>query len=138
MKHSPGFLQLVERVRRRVRECKPAEVKAKLDRGEMFHFIDVREDHEFAQDHATGARHLGKGVIERDIETVVPEKWTTSYSTAEAGFGPYWPPMPCNRWGTPTWYRWRAGSEPGERRAIRRNSRPACRLDVTYSSGRTL
>ncbi|MGQ0666763.1 MAG: rhodanese-like domain-containing protein [Nitrospiraceae bacterium] len=74
MKHSPGFLQLVERTRRRVRECTPAEVKAKLDRGETFHFIDVREDHEFAQDHAKGACHLGKGVIERDIETAVPEK----------------------------------------------------------------
>jgi len=74
MRHNPGFLQLVEDVRRRVMECTVAEVRARLDQGEPFHFIDVREDHEFLQDHAKGARHLGKGVIERDIETAVPDK----------------------------------------------------------------
>jgi rhodanese-related sulfurtransferase len=74
MKHSPGFLQLVEQAKRRVKECTPAEVKARLDRGEPFHFIDVREDHEFEKDHATGARHLGKGIIERDIEVLIPDK----------------------------------------------------------------
>jgi rhodanese-related sulfurtransferase len=51
-----------------------AEVKARLDRGDPFQFIDVREDREFAEDHARGARHLGKGIIERDIETVIPDK----------------------------------------------------------------
>ena len=74
MKHSPGFLQLVEQAKRRVRECTVADVKGKLDRGERFHLIDVREDHEFATDHAKVARHLGKGIIERDIETVIPNK----------------------------------------------------------------
>ena len=74
MKHSPGFLQLVEQAKRRVKECTVAEVKVRLDRGEPFHFIDVREDQEFAKDRARGARHLGKGIIERDIETVVPNK----------------------------------------------------------------
>jgi rhodanese-related sulfurtransferase len=74
MKHSPGFIRLVERAKRRVKECTVAEVKARLDRGEPFHFIDVREDHEFAKDHAKGARHVGKGVIERDIETVILNK----------------------------------------------------------------
>ena len=74
MKHNPGFLQLVEQAKRRVTECSVAEVKARLDRGERFHFLDIREDHEFAQDHARGARHLGKGIIERDIESVVPDK----------------------------------------------------------------
>jgi rhodanese-related sulfurtransferase len=74
MKHSPGFLRLVEEAKRRVTECTAAEVKTRLDRGERFHFIDVREDHEFAKDHAKGARHLGKGIIERDIETVIPDK----------------------------------------------------------------
>ena len=74
MKHSPGFLQLVEHTKRRVKECTVADVKARLERGEQFHFIDVREDHEFAEDHAKGARHVGKGVIERDIETVIPNK----------------------------------------------------------------
>ena len=74
MKHNPGFLQLVERVKQRVKECTAAEVKTRFDRGEPFHFIDVREDHEFAADHARGARHLGKGIIERDIETAIPNK----------------------------------------------------------------
>jgi len=74
MKHNPGFLKLVEQVKQRITEDSIAEVKAKLDRGEPFHFIDVREDHEFAKDHARGARHLGRGILERDIETVIPDK----------------------------------------------------------------
>ena len=74
MKHNPGFLRLVEHVRQRVRECTVAEVKARLDQGEPFHLIDVREDHEFLRDHAKGACHLSKGIIERDIETAVPDK----------------------------------------------------------------
>jgi len=74
MKHNPGFLKLVDQARQRVKECSVVEVKTRLDRGEQFHFIDIREDHEFAQDHAKGARHLGKGIIERDIESVVPDQ----------------------------------------------------------------
>jgi rhodanese-related sulfurtransferase len=74
MKHNPGFLKLVETAKRQIKECTVAEVKAKLERGESFHFLDVREDEEFAKDRAKGARHLGKGVIERDIETVIPDK----------------------------------------------------------------
>src|SRR6478672_3646640 len=74
MKHNPGFLKLVNAARARVKECSIADAKSRLDRGEVAHFIDVREDHEFAKDHARGARHLGKGIIERDIESVVPDK----------------------------------------------------------------
>jgi len=74
MKHNPGFLKLVDEVRKRVNECTVADAKSRLDRGEPLHFIDVREDHEFAKDHAKGARHLGRGILERDIETVVPDK----------------------------------------------------------------
>jgi len=74
MKHNPGFLKLVEQAKQLIKECTIAEVKAKLDRGQSFHFIDVREDHEFAKDHAKGARHLGRGILERDIETVIPDK----------------------------------------------------------------
>lgn len=73
MKHSPGFLRLVERAKQHVKACTAAEVKARLDRGERFHFVDVREDREFAKDHAKGARHLGKGIIERDIEAAIPD-----------------------------------------------------------------
>jgi len=74
MKHNPGFLRLVEQVKRTIKECGIADVKAKLDRGDSFHFIDVREDNEFAKDHVKGAKHLGRGILERDIETVIPDK----------------------------------------------------------------
>jgi rhodanese-related sulfurtransferase len=74
MTHNPEFLKLVEEAKKQVQECTIAEVKAKLDRGERFHFIDVREDHEFAKDHVKGAVHLGRGILERDIETAIPEK----------------------------------------------------------------
>ena len=74
MQHNPGFLRLVEQTRQRVKECTVADVQTRLTRGEQFHFIDVREDHEFWIDHAAGACHLGKGIIERDIETIIPDK----------------------------------------------------------------
>jgi len=74
MRHNPGFLKLVEEAKKHIKECTIVEVKAKLDRGERFHFIDVREDNEFATDHAKGAVHLGRGILERDIETVIPDK----------------------------------------------------------------
>jgi rhodanese-related sulfurtransferase len=74
VKHNPGFLALVDAVRGQIRQCGIAEVKARLDRGETFHFIDVREDGEWAADRARGARHIGRGVLERDIETLIPDK----------------------------------------------------------------
>jgi rhodanese-related sulfurtransferase len=73
VKHNPGFLQVVAAAKRQIRECTAADVKARLDRGEAFHFIDVREDGEYAVDHAAGARHIGRGVLERDIETLLPD-----------------------------------------------------------------
>lgn len=74
MKHNPAFLKLVEDAKRRVRECSVVDVKGKLDRGEQFHFIDVREDHEYEKDRAKGAVHVGRGIIERDIESLIPDK----------------------------------------------------------------
>jgi rhodanese-related sulfurtransferase len=74
MKHNPGFLALVEASRTRVATVQPAEVRARLERGERFQFVDVREDGEYAVDHARGARHIGRGVLERDIETLIPDK----------------------------------------------------------------
>ncbi|MGC2185002.1 MAG: rhodanese-like domain-containing protein [Terriglobales bacterium] len=71
--HSPRFLQIVEDAKRRVREVSIDDVKARLDRAEQFLLIDVREESEYAQDHLPGALHLGKGIIERDIEERVPE-----------------------------------------------------------------
>jgi rhodanese-related sulfurtransferase len=66
--HSPRFLQIVEDAKRRVREVSIDQVKARLDRGEEFLLVDVREESEYAKDHLPGAIHLGKGIIERDIE----------------------------------------------------------------------
>ena len=74
MTHNPEFLKLVDAARARVKECSVTEAKTRLDRGEVAHFIDVREDHEFAKDHAKGAQHLGKGIIERDVEACIPTK----------------------------------------------------------------
>jgi rhodanese-related sulfurtransferase len=71
--HSPRFLQLVQDVKKRVRELTVDQVKAKTDRGDRFHLVDVREESEFARDHLPGAVHLGKGVIERDIEERIPD-----------------------------------------------------------------
>ena len=74
MEHNPAFLKLVEHAKRQVREATIADVKRKLDAGEPFYFIDVREDHEFAKDHAKGAVHLGRGILERDVESRIPDK----------------------------------------------------------------
>ena len=84
--HSPRFLQIVEESRKRVQETTVDDVKAKMDRGERFLLIDVREDNEWARGHLPGAVHLGKGVIERDIETRVPDKSTTLVLYCGGGF----------------------------------------------------
>jgi len=72
--HSPGFLKLVQDAKTRVKELTVDEVKAKMDRGDKFILIDVREESEYAKDHIPGALSLGKGIIERDIEARVPDK----------------------------------------------------------------
>jgi rhodanese-related sulfurtransferase len=74
--HTPRFLALVEDAKQRVQECTAEDVKARQDAGEPFQFIDVREESEYAKGHAAGARHLGKGIIERDIEQAVPDPAT--------------------------------------------------------------
>jgi rhodanese-related sulfurtransferase len=70
--HAARFLKIVEDTRKRIRETSIDEVKARLDRRENFVLIDVREESEYASDHLPGAIHLGKGIIERDIEGRVP------------------------------------------------------------------
>jgi len=72
-KHSERFLKIVDESRKRVRELNVDDVKGKLDSGEKFLLVDVREESEFAKDHLPNAMHLGKGVIERDIEERVPD-----------------------------------------------------------------
>jgi rhodanese-related sulfurtransferase len=76
MQHTPRFLQIVNDARKRVREVTVDDVKERQQKGEKFLLIDVREESEFARDHLPGAIHLGKGVIERDIEQRVPDPAT--------------------------------------------------------------
>jgi rhodanese-related sulfurtransferase len=71
--HPPRFLKIVDDARSRIRETNVDAVKSRLDRGDKFLLVDVREESEFAKDHLPGAIHLGKGVIERDIEARVPD-----------------------------------------------------------------
>ncbi len=71
--HSPGFLKIVTDAKSRVRELSVEDVKRKLDAGERLTLVDVREESEWAAGHLPGAVHLGKGVIERDVEKKVPD-----------------------------------------------------------------
>ena len=74
--HSPQFLKIVNDAKSRVKETTPEEVRRRQQAGESFHFVDVREDTEWQAGRAAGAVHLGKGIIERDIEATVPDKST--------------------------------------------------------------
>jgi rhodanese-related sulfurtransferase len=74
MQHAPGFLDIVNDAKSRVRETNVQEIKKRMDAGEKFHLVDVREDSEWAKGHLPHAIHIGKGVIERDIEGKIPDK----------------------------------------------------------------
>jgi rhodanese-related sulfurtransferase len=74
MRHSPGFLKLVDDAKSRVKEADFRDIKRRLDGREKLTLVDVREDNEWARGHLPGAVHLGKGIIERDIEEALPDK----------------------------------------------------------------
>ncbi|MCH8829597.1 MAG: sulfurtransferase [Planctomycetes bacterium] len=74
--HASRFLQIVELAKTRIRECTVADVKARLDSGDPFCLVDVREESEWVRGRLPSAIHLGKGVIERDVERAVPEVHT--------------------------------------------------------------
>lgn len=84
MDHTPGFLHLVEAVQPRVHEISVEDARARMAAGARL--LDVREDAEWAVGHAAGAEHLGKGVIERDIETRVPDPHTELLLYCGGGF----------------------------------------------------
>jgi rhodanese-related sulfurtransferase len=71
--HSPRFLELVNDVKQRIRQTSIQDVQQRLERGERFYLVDVREESEWAKGHLPGATHLGKGIIERDIEEKIPD-----------------------------------------------------------------
>jgi rhodanese-related sulfurtransferase len=76
MKHSEGFLRLVSDAKSRIREVTVEQTRERIDTDPSVKLIDVREDNEWQAGHAAGADHLGKGIIERDIEEKVPDKST--------------------------------------------------------------
>lgn len=84
--HSPRFLKIVEDAKTRIRETNCEKVKSQLDRGEKFTLVDVREESEYAKDHLPGAIHLGKGIIERDVEARVPDLDTPLVLYCGGGF----------------------------------------------------
>jgi rhodanese-related sulfurtransferase len=86
MAHSTQFLKLVQDAKTRVKETNVADVKRRMDAGEKFVVIDVREESEWANGHLPGAVHLGKGIIERDIEQRVPNTNTKLILYCGGGF----------------------------------------------------
>lgn len=84
--HTPRFLAIVNDARSRIRECTTADVKARMDAGDKFELVDVREESEYGKGHLPGARHLGKGVIERDVETAIPDPATPIVLYCGGGF----------------------------------------------------
>ena len=86
MTHSPGFLKLVNDAKARIKETDVAGYKEMLARGETPVLVDTREDNEFTAGHVKGAVHLGRGIIERDIEVKYPDKSTTLVLYCGGGF----------------------------------------------------
>ena len=76
MKHSEGFLKIVDDAKSRIKEVSVSETRDRLQENSDARLIDVREDNEWDAAHAAGAIHLGKGIIERDIEETAPDKST--------------------------------------------------------------
>ena len=73
MEHAPGFLKLVEGAKNRIQQIDIHQVKRRLEAGERFYLVDVREESEWSRGHLPGAIHLSKGIIERDIERTIPD-----------------------------------------------------------------
>ena len=86
MKHNEGFLKVVNEAKSRVRQIDIATYRSMMAAGEQHLLIDVREDNEFAAGHAEGAQHLGKGIIERDIESKIPDRDATLVLYCGGGF----------------------------------------------------
>jgi rhodanese-related sulfurtransferase len=84
--HAPGFLKIVADAKSRIKECTVDDVVARQKAGDPFTLIDVREESEYAAGHAAGALHIGKGVIERDIEAKVPDPATPLVLYCGGGF----------------------------------------------------
>ncbi|GBD25528.1 putative adenylyltransferase/sulfurtransferase MoeZ [bacterium HR30] len=117
MKHSPGFLRLVEAARREIAEVSIEQVKAMLDRGEQFLLLDVREESEWRQGHLPRAQHLCKGIVERDIEALCPDPGTPIVLYCGGGYRSALAAQNLQRMGytkvASMWGGWRAWVEAG-------------------------
>ena len=119
MDHSPGFLAHVEGRRPNVHEVSIADTLAALQANAAAVLIDVREDREWNAGHATQATHVARGVIERDIEKLIPDPATPLYLYCGVAFAPFCRPTPCSRWDTPTCTRSSAVGVDGRSRGRR-------------------
>jgi rhodanese-related sulfurtransferase len=86
MAHAPQFLKLVNESKKKIKETNVTDVKRRIDAGEKLLLVDVREDNEWANGHIPGAVHLGRGVIERDVEQQVPDTGTKMILYCGGGF----------------------------------------------------
>lgn len=86
MDHSPGFLKLANEAKKHINEISVAEARAKIAANPQVVLIDVREDHEWAAGHASEAVHLGKGILERDLEKLYPDANTEIIMYCGGGF----------------------------------------------------
>ena len=86
MQHSPGFLKLVDEAKKSVSEISVAEARSKMAASPNVVLLDVREDHEWQAGHAAEARHLGKGIFERDLEKLYPDPNTEIIMYCGGGF----------------------------------------------------
>lgn len=86
MQHSPGFLKLVDEAKTRIQEVDVETAQARLSNGAAVVLLDVREDHEWLNGHAEGAQHLGKGILERDLEQMFPDRETEIIMYCGGGF----------------------------------------------------
>src|SRR5437868_14809696 len=121
MKHSEGFLKIVDDAKSRIKEVSVEDTRARIAADPNARLIDVREDNEWDAAHAAGAIHTGKGIIERDIEATVPDKSTELILYCGGGYRRRWQQTYCRTWVTGMSSRWPAAGRRGKIQAPRLN-----------------
>jgi rhodanese-related sulfurtransferase len=116
--HNPRFLQIVQDAKARVREVSVDDIKTRLERGDKFLLVDVREESEYAKNHLRGAVHIGKGVIERDIEARVPDLNAPIVLYCGGGFRSALAADNLQKWDTRTYSPWMVATANGRKNAF--------------------
>src|SRR5260370_1059786 len=130
MAHAPQFLKLVNEAKKKIKETNVADVKRRGDAGEKFLLVDVREDSEWANGHVPGAIHLGRGIIERDVEQRVPDTNAKLILYCGGGFRSALVAENLQKMGYTTSNRWTAVGRAGSKRVCRRQK-------IDFSAKRT-